>query len=111
MLVDTGSAILGDQQLVEGELGLAPLGPPALEIIAGEDGARLVLIGGEPLGEQIVMWWNFIARTHDEIVEYRNAYQHEIETGEVGRFGPFPAGQPAAIPAPKLPNAHLRPRG
>src|SRR5690606_41708259 len=28
--------------------------------------SRVVLIGGEPLGEKIVMWWNFIGRSHDE---------------------------------------------
>lgn len=111
LLVDTGSAAFGDLQLAEGELGYAPVGAGELDIVAGEDGARLILIGGEPLGEQIVMWWNFIGRTHEEIEEYRAAYQHEITTGEVGRFGPFPEGTPEAIPAPKLPNAHLRPRG
>ncbi|HHV22199.1 MAG TPA: pirin family protein [Propionibacterium sp.] len=111
VLVDTGSAVLGDLQLAEGELGYVPTGADTLEIIAGEHGARLILIGGEPLGEQIVMWWNFIGRTHDEIAEYREAYQREITTGEVGRFGPWPDGTPEPIPAPPMPNMRLRPRG
>jgi hypothetical protein len=33
----------------------------------------VLILGGEPLGEQIVMWWNFVARTHDEVVSYRAA--------------------------------------
>lgn len=36
--------------------------------------ARLLLLGGEPFDEQIVMWWNFIGRTHEEIVEYREQW-------------------------------------
>ena len=32
---------------------------------------RVVLLGGEPFDEEIVMWWNFIGRSHDEIVEFR----------------------------------------
>ncbi|WP_432559420.1 pirin family protein [Granulicoccus sp. GXG6511] len=111
VLVDTGSAALGEVQLAEGELGFAAAGSGTLEIAAGEHGARLVLIGGEPFGEQIVMWWNFIGRTHDEVAEYRDAYQHEITTGEPGRFGPWPDGTPDPIPAPPMPNMRLRPRG
>ena len=28
----------------------------------------MLLLGGEPFAEEIVMWWNFIGRSHDEIV-------------------------------------------
>ena len=80
----------------------------------------MLLIGGEPLGEQIVMWWNFVGRSHEEIVEYRAQWQAEIGaedaladagTEPAGlRFGTFPAGEPAPLPAPALPNARLRPR-
>lgn len=28
---------------------------------------RALLLGGEPLGEQVLMWWNFVARTREEI--------------------------------------------
>ena len=28
--------------------------------------ARLLLLGGEPFAEEIVMWWNFIGRSHDD---------------------------------------------
>jgi hypothetical protein len=34
-------------------------------------GARLFLIGGEPLGEPVLMWWNFVARTPEEIAQAR----------------------------------------
>ena len=33
-----------------------------------------MLLGGTPFAEEIVMWWNFIGRSHDEIVAYRTAW-------------------------------------
>jgi len=42
---------------------------------AFEHPARVLLLGGTPFGEELLMWWNFVARTHDEIVEYRRLWQ------------------------------------
>lgn len=99
-------------------LAYIPPGSDTLEIAAGETGARVILLGGVPLGEQIVMWWNFIGRDHDEIAEYRRRYQAEMgfepahadDAGKPGLFGSFPPGQPAPLPAPPLPNSRLLPR-
>ena len=33
--------------------------------------ARVLLLGGAPFGEDLLMWWNFVGRSHDEIVDYR----------------------------------------
>jgi quercetin 2,3-dioxygenase len=33
--------------------------------------ARMLLFGGSPFGETIVMWWNFVARTNEEIQQSR----------------------------------------
>ena len=49
--------------------------------------ARLLLLGGTPLGEQIVMWWNFIGRSHDEIVDFRERWQQARVTGGGGDDG------------------------
>ena len=56
-----------------------------------------MLLGGPPFGEQIVMWWNFVGRTHDEVVAFRREWQEQItRAGAVvgdsqdvadGRFG------------------------
>jgi hypothetical protein len=100
-------------------------GRAGMVLEAGRTPARVLILGGEPLGEQIVMWWNFVGRTHDEIVSYRAAWQAEIGAEPAGppagdaypdgapypRFGPYPEGYPAPLPAPALPNAQLRPRG
>ncbi|MBO1900933.1 pirin family protein [Leucobacter weissii] len=99
-------------------LGYAPPGADTLVIAAGERGARVILLGGVPLGEEIVMWWNFVGRGHDEIVEFRRRYQAELgfepadplDAGKPALFGGFPQGQPRALPAPALPISRLKPR-
>ena len=73
--------------------------------------ARVILIGGEPFDEEIIMWWNFIARTPEELQAVR-AEWNEAKTGEASdRFPFFDDGLGGWIPAPELPNVTLRPRG
>ena len=51
--------------------------------------ARVLLIGGRPFGETILMWWNFVGRTHDEIAAAREDWTHRERFGEVtGYSGP-----------------------
>jgi redox-sensitive bicupin YhaK (pirin superfamily) len=70
-------------------------------------GAHAVLIGGEPLREDLVMWWNFVARSHDEILEARAAWQGH----DTHRFPDIPSHTPEQrIPAPPLPTVRLKPR-
>jgi len=108
LLVDAGSVALGGTPLVRGELGYTGVGPGrlVLEDLDGT-GARLLLLGGPPFGEEIVMWWNFVARTHDEVVEMREEWNARGERfGEVDGY----VGDPMWLPAPELPHVHLRPR-
>lgn len=79
-----------------------------------------LILGGTPFGEQITMWWNFVGRSHDEIVAYRDAWQAAIhaEDAPAGNADPrdrFPSvvadsRDDGALPAPKLPNVRLKPR-
>jgi redox-sensitive bicupin YhaK (pirin superfamily) len=48
---------------------------------------RALLIGGAPFGEEILMWWNFVARTTEEIVAMREDWQAGRRFGEVHRYG------------------------
>ena len=85
------------------------------EIVGLEAGAtpvRALLIGGSPLGESIVMWWNFIGRSHDEIVRYRAEWQADVVAGDNadGRFGAVLGYDGRPLPAPEMPNVRLRPR-
>ncbi|MUL66632.1 pirin [Mycobacterium sp. CBMA 234] len=73
----------------------------------GTEPARAVVLGGTPFTEELLMWWNFVGRTHDEIVEFRNQWQAESERfGEVIGY----QGEPARLPAPPLPTTRLIPR-
>ncbi|QBF46831.1 pirin family protein [Janibacter limosus] len=112
VLLDDGDITLEGAPLGSGELGYLAPGRRTITLRSAT-GARVVLIGGEPLGEQIVMWWNFIGGSHDEVVAAREQWMAEIggPTGDAGRFGPFPEGQAAPLPAPALPGGRLRPRG
>jgi redox-sensitive bicupin YhaK (pirin superfamily) len=125
ILLDTGDLVLNGSPIPVDHLAYLPTGQLGLVLEAGDTPVRVLILGGEPLGEQIVMWWNFIGRTHEEVVAYRAAWQAEIgaepaarpaggtypDGAPYPRFGPFPEGTPAPLPAPVLPNAQLRPRG
>jgi quercetin 2,3-dioxygenase len=112
LLVDSGEPALSGVTVPAARLGVVPVGAGELEIEAGDQPVRALLLGGEPLGEQIVMWWNFVARSHEEIVALREQWQREVIGGatSVGRFGVVEGYDGAPLPAPELPNVRLRPR-
>ncbi|XVX20147.1 pirin family protein [Actinomycetota bacterium] len=107
VLVDRGEVTLDDSVLAPGDLGCLDPGPDRLVLQAGSEDARLILLGGKPFEEEIVMWWNFVGRSHDEIVAYREAWQaHSDRFGTVEGY----VGEVERIPAPVLPGVRLRPR-
>jgi hypothetical protein len=64
--------------------------------IASASGSRLLLIGGAPFGETILIWWNFVARTAEEIADARRSWeQHEL-------FGDVPAYKGPRLSAPDV---------
>ncbi len=82
------------------------LGTARVEItLHSDEGARLLVLGGEPFAEEIVMWWNFIGRSHDEIIGYRSAWQRRDP-----RFPPVVDRSEKVMEAPPLPNVALKPR-
>jgi quercetin 2,3-dioxygenase len=114
VLVDTGHVTVDGTTADAGQLIYRPAGADMLSLHAPVGQARLVLLGGEPLGEQIIIWWNFIGRSHDEIAAYRAQWQAERAGNEplgTWRYGTFPSQWDHTLPAPELPNARLRPRG
>ncbi|WP_144794543.1 pirin family protein [Microbacterium paludicola] len=70
-------------------------------------GARIFLLGGEPFEEDLVMWWNFAARTHDEIERAREDWE---SAEAAARFGRVVDHGEERIPAPELPHVTLKPR-
>ena len=91
MLID-GSASAEGADLEANVLYDAGIGRNTIGV-RGTRNTRVLLLGGEPLREQLVMWWNFVARTSDEI----EAARAQWECGEW--FGPVKNGGPR-VPAP-----------
>ncbi|MBB5845199.1 redox-sensitive bicupin YhaK (pirin superfamily) [Conyzicola lurida] len=113
VLLDTGSVAVDGEDVPLGHLAYRAPASSTLRLVAGPEGARLLLIGGTPFGESIIMWWNFIGRTHDEVVRFRTEWQADVVAGarDDGRFGVV-AGYPGRpLPAPELPGVRLKPRG
>jgi redox-sensitive bicupin YhaK (pirin superfamily) len=95
LLLLSGDCTLDGQRLEERVLYY--LGTQRAEMcLRSTDGARILLIGGTPFPETILMWWNFVARTPDEIREARDDWEAHR------RFGEVPAYKGARIPAPEL---------
>lgn len=113
ILVDTGTVHVDAAPTPSGHLAYVGPGTASIRITTGAARSRILLLGGPPFGEQIVMWWNFIGRSHDEIVQFRNAWQDEIAAPPVAttiRYG-LPDGDPdPPLPAPALPPGTLRAR-
>jgi quercetin 2,3-dioxygenase len=114
-LCDTGSLTFGDAIAQPGEIVFCPVGAAAITLRASAaEPTRILILGGEPFGEQIVMWWNFIGRSHEEVVGFREDWQRQragLPGGTLGRYGVFPDAWADTLPAPVLPNVRLRSRG
>ncbi len=113
VLVDEGSVGLSGRAVGRGELGVleADRHPDGVGMAAGPEGARVLVLGGPPFGEEVVMWWNFIGRSHEDVAAAREAWEQGA-AGDPGRFGRVEgyAGAVDRIPAPALPGVRLKPR-
>ncbi|WP_223162665.1 pirin family protein [Nocardioides antri] len=120
VLVDLGSVTVDGVTAKPAELAYIPPGDGTIALVAGDEGARVLVLGGTPFGESIVMWWNFVGRTHEEVVGFRAEWQDQItrdgavvpDSSDVadGRFGIVAGDHLRPIPAPELPNARLKER-
>ena len=66
-------------------------------------GGRVLLLGGPPFPEKILMWWNFVARTPEEIAQARSDWQSHQRFGEVKYLGPRLEAPPLKRFAPPNP--------
>jgi redox-sensitive bicupin YhaK (pirin superfamily) len=107
VLVLDGEATVAGTPARPGPLLYLGAGRTGLRLAAGPD-TRLMLLGGEPFEERIVMWWNFVARDHEEIVAARQAWESR---GDGGRFGTVRGYDGPDIPAPPMPITRLVARG
>jgi redox-sensitive bicupin YhaK (pirin superfamily) len=108
VLVDTGVIEVDGAEVPPTALGYLRPGRASMTLTNRTDApARAVLLGGHPFDEDILLWWNFVARSHDEIATYRQAWLDESDQfGHVdGYRGPL-----RRLPPPPLPTTRLRPR-
>lgn len=85
ILVMNGDCMLDGQPLHPGLLYY--LGTTRTEAsFASREGGRVLLIGGPPFPETILMWWNFVARAPEEIVQAREDWEERRRFGEVRAY-------------------------
>jgi quercetin 2,3-dioxygenase len=94
IFVASGAAHIAGTDLRPGQLLYVPTGRDGVQV-AAPDGSTLLLLGGEPLGERLLMWWNFVARTPEEI-------QAAVDDWDAGRFGEVGGYAGAPLKAPPL---------
>jgi redox-sensitive bicupin YhaK (pirin superfamily) len=90
--VAAGTAVIGDRQLGVGDLALLAAGT-VVDVMAGADGARLMLLGGAPLDGPRHIWWNFVSSSKERIERAKADWKE-------GRFAKVP-GDPEFIPLPE----------
>jgi hypothetical protein len=84
-LLLTGDAEI-DRQAID-STGLSYLGTSRSSVdLKSRDGCRVLLVGGPPFPEKILMWWNFVARTPEEIAHARSDWQHHQRFGKVKAY-------------------------
>jgi quercetin 2,3-dioxygenase len=81
VVVLQGEIRMGESNVTQNQLVYVVPDQDELNLTLGER-ARLLLLGGQPFGEEIAMWWNFVARTQTELAEAYADWQAENE-----RFG------------------------
>jgi redox-sensitive bicupin YhaK (pirin superfamily) len=81
LVVLTGTLHVDGALVSPGHLAYLGVGRDELTITA-DTPARALLIGGIPFEERVLMWWNFVARSRDEINEAHAAWMDSAD-----RFG------------------------
>ncbi|MFG2432794.1 pirin family protein [Streptomyces sp. NPDC048590] len=104
VLAMSGAAEVDGVPVLPGSMLYLGCGRSELPLRASSD-AALMLLGGEPFEEEIVMWWNFIAGSHDDISRAREDWMKGVRFGDVNGY------EGGRLSAPELPPGSLKPRG
>jgi len=89
--VSEGTATIGDRPLGVGDLAVLAEGAP-VDVVAGTEGAKLMLLGGAPLDGPRHLWWNFVSSSQERIEQAKADWKE-------GRFAQVP-GEVEFIPLP-----------
>jgi redox-sensitive bicupin YhaK (pirin superfamily) len=112
VLVVRGELLAGSEIVGRDEMVYLGGGREALGLAAPDDAAGptvLLLLGGEPFAEELVLWWNFLGRDHEEVLRHREDWNRAGEPGSPSRFGEVPGFEGERMHAPPMPNVRLRP--
>ncbi|MFG2309274.1 pirin family protein [Streptomyces sp. NPDC048566] len=104
VLAMSGQTHVDGVPMLPGSMLYLGCGRTELPLRAATD-AGLMLLGGEPFEEELIMWWNFIGRTQEEIEQARSDWMKSSRFGEVRGYDGAP------LTAPELPPVPLKPRG
>jgi len=103
MSAEAGATDVAGVELAPGSLLYLGRGRSELPVrTAGP--ARLFLLGGEPFDEPLVMWWNFVGRSHEDIAQAREDWMSGL------RFGTVAGCVDSPLPAPAMPTVRLKAR-
>ena len=78
----SGSVSIEHQVVEPGHLAYLGKGRPDCRFSV-RDTTRALLVGGVPFEAPVLMWWNFVARSRDEVADAYRAWSEQD-----GRFGP-----------------------
>lgn len=96
VLALTGQIAVDGLAALPDELLFLPAGRSQLRLQC-TPGTQLLLLGGAPMHEEVLVWWNFVGRTQEEIAQALADWE-----GSSGRFGPPVASPLAPLRAPPL---------
>jgi quercetin 2,3-dioxygenase len=102
VVVLSGEVSIDDALVTPGHLGYLSPGRDELAMTIDDD-ARILLLGGEPFEEQILIWWNYVARSQDEIDVAGQEWNAQILDNRSRRFGRPVLSSLDAIPSPVPP--------
>lgn len=104
VLAMTGSVDVDGVRVEPGSMLYLGCGRRELPLLAGTD-SSVLLLGGAPFEEHLVMWWNFIGRSDEDVRQAREEWMTGTRFGEVHGY------EGARLAAPELPQLPLKPRG
>ena len=97
-----GTATINGHELTQDNMVILEPGVTEIDVQIHSD-SRVLLLGGEPFESPILLWWNFVGRTQEELQHAREQWINND-----ARFGTIPNYQGPRLEAPTFPD-RMRP--